>query len=135
MVFSNYKLDIQVLAVDLYKFKNVHFDRVCFKWLDSKAGLTRTEFLSAVHVVENELICLLVEFCVDTKMGAKSHEIFLNIIIGSREITLTRYMMSEAIKKVCADNQLGKIGFSSKSLRVSANTFVKLENDMIFRSR
>jgi hypothetical protein len=135
VIFSNFKLNLQVLAVDLFKYKNLKFDRVCLKWLDSKAGLTRTEFLSAVHVVEDELIGHLVEFCIDTKLEAKPLDIFLSVFIDRREITLTRYMMSETIKRVCENNNLGTIGFSSKSLRVSANTFLKLENDIMFRSR
>jgi hypothetical protein len=135
VIFSNFELNIQVSAVDLYKFKNVKFDRICFEWLDSKAGLSRKEYLSAVHGVENELIGHLVEFCIDTKIEAEPSDIFLKVLIDRREIILTRYMISETIKSVCKNNNLGSSGFSSKSLRVSANTFVKLENDMIFRSR
>jgi hypothetical protein len=44
-------------------------------------------------------------------------------------------MVSTTIKTICKKNNLGTIGFSWKSCRVSANTYVNLENDLFFRSR
>jgi hypothetical protein len=124
-----------VLAVDLCKFTDLSIHRVCFKWLDSKAGLTRTEFLSAIHPVENELILHLKEFCIVTKCNAKPEDMFLKFEMGLCCVELTRNMLSNTVKSICLSNGLGEVGFSSKSIRVSANSHVKIENDLMFRSR
>jgi hypothetical protein len=124
-----------VLAVDLYKFTDLIVHRVCFKWLDSKVGLQRTEFLSSIHPVENELILHLKEFCIDTKVNAKRDDMFLKVELNTFCVELTRNMLSNTIKTICVSNGLGEVGFSSKSIRVSANSHVKIENDLIFRSR
>ena len=135
VIFINTMKNLRVMSHLVHNYINEMFDKIQFTWLDSKVGLQRIEFLTDIYQVEKTLIHQLLLFCCEVKMQRQGIDYFFEIFLDNQYRLLSRYMVSNTIKAICKKNNLGTIGFSSKSCRVSANTFVNLENDLFFRSR